>query len=359
MKILMRSYFLIVLSMVFFICACTGGGNVVKVTNVEEGSYSGLKEEDLAKLDEIKSVGGTNGVDDNLRTVIEKTEHFSVSQYLMKHSDLRSVAGGDYTVGGFDVLSVVVYEEKDLSREAVQVSGEGYLSLPLIGRIKVDNLSTSQISELVSNKLAEGQYLLDAHVSVMVTEYNSKRFLVLGAVKRPGSYSLRAQERVLDAISKAGGILLSGGEHSDRLGAGMKGKIIRKENPDTPDERKIIIDIDLQGLLQGRDQISNIYMEDKDVFYVPSAERFYIIGQVKSPGAYTLSNREITLVEAIGMAGGFTQIAARKKSRIIRVENGVEKIINVNVDAITDAGKKIQDVIIQPNDIIVVPESFF
>jgi polysaccharide export outer membrane protein len=59
------------------------------------------------------------------------------------------------------------------------------------------------------------------------------------------------------------------------------------------------------------------------------------------------------------MAGGFTRIAARNRTRIIRIEDRVEKIIEVKVDAITDAGKKIQDVIIQPDDIIVVPESFF
>jgi polysaccharide export outer membrane protein len=59
------------------------------------------------------------------------------------------------------------------------------------------------------------------------------------------------------------------------------------------------------------------------------------------------------------MAGGFTRIASRNKTRIIRVEEGVEKIIQVKVDAITKAGKKIQDVVIQPNDVIVVPESFF
>ena len=64
-------------------------------------------------------------------------------------------------------------------------------------------------------------------------------------------------------------------------------------------------------------------------------------------------------MEAIGMAGGFTPIAARNRTRIIRVENGVEKIIEVKVDAITGAGRKIQDVIIQPHDVIVVPESFF
>ncbi len=100
-------------------------------------------------------------------------------------------------------------------------------------------------------------------------------------------------------------------------------------------------------------------MQDKDVLFIPAAQNFYIIGQVKEPGSFALTDREITLVEAISRSGGFTPIAARNRVRIIRVEKGVEKIITVNVDAITDAGKKIQDVIIQPNDVIVVPESFF
>ena len=59
------------------------------------------------------------------------------------------------------------------------------------------------------------------------------------------------------------------------------------------------------------------------------------------------------------MAGGFTNIAARNRTRIVRVENGMEKIIEVKVDAITKAGKKGQDVRIWPGDVIIVPESFF
>jgi polysaccharide export outer membrane protein len=184
-----------------------------------------------------------------------------------------------------------------------------------------------------------------------VTDYKSKKFLVLGAVKNPGSYSLQAQERVLDAISRAEGI--------DFQKAGKQGMIVRTENPNTAKERKVVINFDMQSLLKGRDQISNLFLADKDVLYIPPAEHFYIIGQVKEPGSYPITDREISLVEAISMAGGFTPIAARNRTRIIRVENGAEKIIEVKVDAITDAGKKIQDVLIQPNDIVVVPESFF
>jgi hypothetical protein len=206
MKLVTWSYLAMGIAMSFIIGGCGSGGKVVEVTTVQEGSYTWLKKEDLARLDEIKRSRGDKGIDDDLKTVIEETKHFTIAQYLSEHPEARGPGGGDYRVGGYDVIGIIVYEEEDLSREAVRVSADGYISFPLIGRLKVDDLTTSDIEKLISLKLAEEQYLLDAHVSVMVTGYNSKRFLALGSVKSPGSYSLRAQERVLDAISRAGGI---------------------------------------------------------------------------------------------------------------------------------------------------------
>jgi len=350
MKTIRPSHLVLKIAMVFLLAAC-GGGEVVKITTVPKGSYAGLQNDELAKLDEIKKATGDKRIDKSLEDVIEETPHFSVAEYFSQHPEAKGAKGGDYRVGGYDVMSITVYEEKDLSREAVRISADGYISFPLIGRIKVDNLTTSEIEKLISSRLAEEQYLLDAHVAVMVTGYNSKRFLVLGAVKKPGTYSLQARERILDAVSKAGGI--------DFDQAGTKGMIIRTENPNTDQERKIIINLNLQGLLKARDQNSNLFLADRDVLFIPTAELFYIIGQVRSPGSYPLGDREITLVEAISMAGGFTPIAARNRTHIIRVEDSIEKIIEVKVDAITDAGKKIQDVVIQPDDVIVIPESFF
>ncbi len=351
MKLSTRPYLITAITAVFLFSACSAGGNVVMVRSPRDGSYAGLKKKDVKQLDEIKKTRGGKSIDSSLEAIIEETKHYSVAEYLLEHPEARGRAGGDYNVGGYDVLSIIVYEEDDLSREAVRVSADGYISFPLIGRTKLDGLSTSEIEKLISSRLAEGQYLLDAHVSVMVTGYNSKRFLILGAAKIPGSYSLTAQERVLDAISKAGGI------NFDQTG--KQGMIIRTVSPNTDQEHKIVINLDLQDLVKGRNQVSNIFLADKDVLFIPTAEHFYIIGQIRSPGSYLLSDREVTLVEAIIMAGGFTPIAARNRTRIIRVEDGVEKIIEVKVDAITDAGKKIQDVIIQPDDVIVIPESFF
>ncbi len=348
----LKRHLLFIFATVPFVMHACGGGQVVKTTTVTQSGLEDLEEAEREKIEEIRKAGATQqGIDPGLSNVIEATRHFTASEYLAQYPEANGSVKGDYKVGGYDVLSITVYEEEDLSREAVRVSEDGYISFPLIGRLKVDDLSTAEIEKLISAKLAAEEYLLDAHVSVMVNEYNSKRFLVLGAVKNPGTYSLTARERVLDAISRAGGIA------SDE--AGKKAMIVRTLNPAAREEKKIVIDVDLRGLLKGVHQASNIHLTDQDVLYIPAAEHFYIIGQVNKPASYAMPEDEITLVEALGMAGGFTPIAARNRTRIIRVEGGAEKIIEVQVDAITKSGKKIQDVVIQPNDVIVVPESFF
>ena len=351
---------IIVAVAICIVAACVTTGDVVKVEIVKEDAYKDLKESERTALEKIRKSSAAKKVDSKLSNVIDKTPQLSVTEYLEKYPETSVRVSKNYRVGGYDVLNIMIYEEEDLSRKALQVSADGYITFPLIGRLKVDNLTTAEIGKLIARKLAQEQFLLDAHVSVMVADYKSKRVLVLGTVNNPGSYALRARERVLDALSKAGGIWRRTGISGKSSGsAGKKGLIIRTQNPDTPQESKIVINIDLKGLLEDGDQIANLYMQDKDVLFIPAAEHFYIIGQVREPGSFALTDREITLVEAISRAGGFTPIAARNRTRIIRVEAGVEKIITVNVDAITDAGKKIQDVVIQPNDVIVVPESFF
>jgi len=330
---------------------CTISDEVVKVTTVNGNRLNGLKVEELEELNEIKKNIENKEMDAGISNVLQETRQFSVSEYILKYPEAEGQKEQDYKVGGYDVLRITVYEEKDLSREALRVSADGHISFPLIGRLKVSDLTTTEIEELISKKLAQGQYLLDAHVSVMVTGYNSKHFLVLGAIENSGSYSLQANERILDAVSKAGGI--------DFRQSAKKSLIIRTIDEEVNQGKKIVINLDLYKLLKEGDQISNILLKDKDVLFFPTAEHFYIIGQVKSPGSYPMPEKQITLVEAISMASGFTPIAARNRTRIIRVEDGIEKIIEVAVDAITNSGMKVKDVLINPDDIIIIPESFF
>ncbi|MEA3560755.1 MAG: polysaccharide biosynthesis/export family protein [Candidatus Omnitrophota bacterium] len=85
-----------------------------------------------------------------------------------------------------------------------------------------------------------------------------------------------------------------------------------------------------------------------------------VLGSVQKPGKYDMyTERETTVLEAIAMAGGFTKVANINSTRIIRTENGQERIIPVKVSDITKKGMKEKDIPLKPGDIVFVPESFF
>ncbi|MCX5715566.1 MAG: polysaccharide biosynthesis/export family protein, partial [Candidatus Omnitrophica bacterium] len=88
------------------------------------------------------------------------------------------------------------------------------------------------------------------------------------------------------------------------------------------------------------------------------SEKIVVLGQVVKPGNYELSSEEpITLLRAISMAGGFTNVAATNSVKIIRIEKGNKTTITVDTREIID-GKK-NDIMLQPGDLIMVPESFW
>jgi polysaccharide export outer membrane protein len=138
-------------------------------------------------------------------------------------------------------------------------------------------------------------------------------------------------------LSKAGGASEN---------AGSQAIIKRRQRSDK--NTLEIIRIDLQRLLEEGDITADITVRDQDSIFIPKADLFYINGQVHRPAAYKCSS-ETTLLKAVTMAGGFTNIASRSRIKIIRNENGQKTVIS----------RAKMDASILPDDIIVVPESFF
>lgn len=90
-----------------------------------------------------------------------------------------------------------------------------------------------------------------------------------------------------------------------------------------------------------------------------SKKFFTILGQVKSPGAYDFQGLdEITLLEAVGMAGGYTKTANSSSVVVKRFENGHEQVIKLNATRMAGS-KDSAAFMIKPGDVITVKEALF
>ncbi len=106
-----------------------------------------------------------------------------------------------YTLGSSDKLRITVFGHQDLSGE-FEVDGTGSVSLPLIGQMKAQGLTTAQLEQSIATSLANG-YILNPRVSAEVINY--RPFYILGEVGTPGTYPYTNGLTVQNAVAAAGG----------------------------------------------------------------------------------------------------------------------------------------------------------
>ena len=173
--------------------------------------------------------------------------------------DQKNKSQVNYKIQPGDLIDIIVFKEADMSR-TLRISGNGTVTFPLAGNLKLSDLSVPDAESFLALKLAD--FIKSPQVSIFIKEYSNKQIYVLGEVKKPGSISL-------------------------------------------PVERKL------------------------------------------------------TVLEAITLAGGFTDIAAPDRTRVLRNANGQNQNIEVKISRITKEGDKNADIFLEPNDTVFVPQSFF
>ena len=98
-------------------------------------------------------------------------------------------------------------------------------------------------------------------------------------------------------------------------------------------------------------------MLDFDLMEMSKEKEIFVIGEVNKTGAIPMIGRHLSLLEAITKAGGFTRIAAPQRTKIVRSVGGEEKIIMVDLNTVKK-GDQSFNIILQPGDVVIVPESY-
>lgn len=254
---------------------------------------------------------------------------------LLLASCLVNAQNNTYTLGVGDEVKVVVYGQPDLTAEG-QIGSDGTLSLPLLGALKLAGRSTSDAALQIAIAYERGNYLKQAQVNLLITKYRSQSVAILGKVNKPGTLVLEGPTSLTDALAWAGGIANSGSEQFVLIRTSAAGAQERLE-------------FDLQKLLnQDAERSKIVWLQDGDTIYVPLAARFYLSGEVKSPGMYLL-DRPMNVMQALGVGGGLTARASERSVKLYRSQSN---------GSLKEMRAKLDDPVID-GDLLVVQESLF
>ncbi len=299
-----------------------------------------------------------------------------------------------YQLGPNDVVRVQVFGEEDLTVES-KVGGDGAINFPLLGSVAIAGKTVKELQEYLVGRLAEG-YVRSPKVTVLLVRY--RNYYVHGEVKTPGGYPYEAGLTVQKAISLAGGFTEKAetrriaatrvvGDRAGTVTLGMEAPILPDDilavgpmqkffvsgEVKTPGRYPYELGLTVQkalsmagGLTERADPagikltrfkesgveteagaLETLVLAD-DMLAVEGLnqrQKFYISGEVKTPGQY-FYQPGLTIQKALTMAGGFTDKADKAEVKVTRF-NG-KSVETMLLEA---------DTVIMPDDLLVVVQA--
>ena len=247
-----------------------------------------------------------------------------------------------YKIGPGDILEILLTRGLTQEKQAVVVKPDAMVTVAFVDT-KVAGLTTQQATEEVRRVLSP--FYKQLSVEVVVKEYNSKKVTALGALGgKVGTFPLRGRTTILDLLADAGGP----GPNADL----ERVRVLRADGTS--------LTINLFSLLE--DPLTHAFVLDAgDVVFVPSRvvveeKKVFVLGEVRNPGAFSMLPN-MRLSQAIGMAGGPTDLAVLSSARVIRGGLAAPRVIETDFKKVLDGSDTNHDLMLQVGDLIVLPRS--
>ncbi len=240
--------------------------------------------------------------------------------------------GPDYLLGPGDEVKVSIWG-KVSANITVPIDRDGIINLGEFGTLHIAGLTFSEAKDYLLQELSRYYKTSEVKMNVSLGALSSMRVFVVGKAASPGSYTVSSMSTLLNALIAAGG--------PDRNGTLRDIRVTRGG--------KVVTVFDAYDLLLKGDKSKDIRLMPDDVVFIPPVGPMVAVsGFVKSPGIYEFKGED-TLMDAVELAGGRSDLAFSGRVRIDRVsEDG--RI--VAIESILDESAK--SVKLRPGDVISV-----
>lgn len=290
----------------------------------------------------------------------------------------------DYRISPGDVIEVQVDRAPELSGMR-RVTASGKIRMVYLGLIAAHGKTADELAGFIADSLSS-RYLKNPRVTVTIEQMNSHTFFIQGAVNRPGAYQMEGRPSLLTLVTVAGGLTENHGStafiireaHRPEMGgpdadepkalsisrpesgaAGPPSQSLSQpgESDQEPEDREgyELIKVNINGLFRGAFD-KNMRLDPRSVVHIPQSEVFFVGGDVNAPGSF-LFKEGATLRQAITLAKGMKPTASSARAIIFRENPGASKRQEIRVDAGKIMNGKQEDVVINANDIVIIPNS--
>lgn len=258
---------------------------------------------------------------------------------------LTPAAPDNYVIGRDDLLSVFVYQMPELSAQ-VRVNSDGYIALPYLQKqLPASGHTAPQVRAEVQQELVAEGLARRPIARVIVSQVESRPIVVAGAVRYPEVIQAARPMRLLEVLSRAGG-----------LGAKAGTTVLVSEH--TPDGL-VTQTYDVTRLLQDANPGGDPELIGGETVRIVPARLVYAVGALKKPGAFPIvAGEPVTVLKALALAEGFSSTIPPNKSHseVIRTELDGQRVeIPINLDKILKHQRP--DQVLEAGDILYVPEN--
>lgn len=264
----------------------------------------------------------------------------------------------NYLLGPGDLLDVRVFGQPDLNAIA-EVDSDGnisslpFLETPIPARCRTEKEVQKDIAA------AYGKYLKNPQVSVRITDRKSRQpATVFGAVRQPIRIQMQRQVRLNELMAASGGFTERASGtiqilHTEPVMCPGPGE---EEDAAPIDGTRIPMKVIKISELRAGKPEANPVIRPGDYVMVTEAEPVYVTGSVHSPQGVYMRD-QLTLSRALAMVGGVKREAKTNDIRIYRQKPGSPDQETITVDLVAIKKNQKPDVLLQPYDVIEVPEA--
>lgn len=271
----------------------------------------------------------------------------------------QAPASTDYTLGPGDQVTIRVIDLEEFTDRSVRLDPNGFVDLPMIGRIQAGGQTIDQLKETLATRLS--RYINAPQITLNLADNQNQTVSILGSVNNPGIHPLPGPRRLLEVISLAGGAKPDAGSRVILTRRMKWGEIPVTGAKIDGTGGYSTVSLSLDDLLNATDPSENIFIRPGDVISIPKADIVYVLGNVKKAGGFPLSSHPtLSILQALALAEGLAPDASSNHAKIVRPApggDGLPKEIPVDISSILSGRQA--DVPLFANDVLFVPNSAF